>query len=65
MLFASFAPDRKSVLLARKPLMLVGVAGDTIRGWKVAEISEQNAVLLAYGLRGELQLFAARAAKVR
>ena len=39
--------------------------GDTIRGWKVAEISDQNAVLLANGLRGELQLFAARAAKVR
>ena len=38
--------------------------GDIIRGWKVAEISEQNAVFLANGLRGELQLFAARA-KVR
>lgn len=39
--------------------------GDTVRGWKVSEISEQNAVLLANGVRGELRLFAARTAKPR
>lgn len=39
--------------------------GDVVRGWKVAEISDQNAVFLANGLRGELRLFAVRTGKPR
>lgn len=39
--------------------------GDVFRGWRVAEISDQNAVFLANGLRGELQLFAPRAQRTQ